>query len=143
MMFLLKCAFWLGLVFFLAPVLFPDSATPPARPVAAVTAPATPVAPAPPAAATTALTQAGRVLGFCSENPGLCATAAGIAASLGDLAGSSIDFLTGLVSDRPSSAARLRHDAAAGDPTLSGTLTASDREEPWHGVAPAPRQPQG
>ncbi|WP_334175012.1 hypothetical protein [Pseudoxanthobacter sp.] len=140
MMFLLKCAFWLGLVFLVAPMIFPPDTRPAAvAPAAVATAPAARTPAATPAAeAASPLAQAGRVLEFCRNNPAVCETAIGAVSALGTMVGDSIDFFTGLVSSRPARSARL-----PADPALTGTLTASDREEPWHGVAPAPRPPQG
>lgn len=178
MVFLFRCVFWLGLVFVMAPILFPPEkgAAPAARAtVPAHEATAEPARPAPAARSATTLTTAaqtiagqtatsqtatgqaaadqagadqsgtdqsgtwetlGRIVSFCDQQAEICNGAVGVVSRFGDVLGAGIDYVTALVGSEPAA------PPLPADPALRGTLTAGDREEPWHGTGRSP-PPQG
>lgn len=173
MVFLFRCVFWLGLVFVMAPILFPPEKG--AAPAARATVPAHESAaeaphPAPAARVATTLTTAaqtiagqtatsqtaagqagadqsgtdqsgtwetlGRIVSFCDQQAEICNGAVGVVSRFGDVLGAGIDYVTALVGSEPAAS------PLPTDPALRGTLTAGDREEPWHGTGRSPL-PQG
>ncbi|SHO66215.1 hypothetical protein SAMN02745172_02870 [Pseudoxanthobacter soli DSM 19599] len=162
MVFLFRCVFWLGLVFVMAPILFPPEKG--AAPAAGTAVPAhearaaeepvrrTPQAIAPQAIATHALSgetaagqtadqggaweTLGRIVSFCDQQADICNGAVGVLSRFGDVLGAGIDYVSALVGSEPAAA------PLPSDPALRGTLTAGDREEPWHGTGRSP-PPQG
>lgn len=166
MVFLFRCVFWLGLVFVMAPILFPPEkgAAPAAHTAVQANeahASAEPVHPAPAAprtttpqaiathalsgqttASQTAADQSGtwetlgRIVSFCDQQAEICNGAVGVLSRFGDALGAGIDYVSALVGSEPAAA------PLPSDPALRGTLTAGDREEPWHGTGRSP-PPQG
>lgn len=177
MVFLFRCVFWLGLVFVMAPILFPPEkgAAPaagtavPAHEARAAAEPARseptrpePTRPAPAARSEAAAPQAiathalsgqttasptaadqggawetlGRIVSFCDQEAEICNGAVGVLSRFGDVLGAGIDYVSALVGSEPAAA------PLPSDPALRGTLTAGDREEPWHGTGRSP-PPQG
>lgn len=167
MVFLFRCVFWLGLVFVMAPILFPPEkgaapAAGTAVPAHEARAAAEPARPAPAARSETASPQAiathalsgqtttsptaadqggtwetlGRIVSFCDQQAEICNGAVGVLSRFGDALGAGIDYVSALVGSEPAAA------PLPSDPALRGTLTAGDREEPWHGTGRSP-PPQG
>lgn len=121
MFFLLKAAFWLGLVFLLLPPAGPLPQAPQRQPVAASQPAAEPQGLAAEAAT--------RIMSYCRDNAATCATGAAIASE----AGAAVQReLTRTSAPAPQPAA---HAPAA--PRVHDTLTPADLSVPFGGYQPA------
>ncbi|MQT12335.1 hypothetical protein [Segnochrobactrum spirostomi] len=139
MFFVLRCLFWLGLVFIVAPILFPGSKSHVPQIPTVSTESVSASAPAQAAAegiaglsAADVVAGAGKVASFCDSSAGVCEGAIGALNKFGDAIGQGIDMIAGHGADG-SRSGQASGDATALDPGLRGTLTAADRAEPWHG----------
>lgn len=139
MFFVLRCLFWLGLVFIVAPILFPESKSHvpqiPTVSTESVSASAQAQAAAEGIAGLSAadvVASAGKVASFCDSSAGVCEGAIGALNKFGDAIGQGIDMIAGHGTDA-SRSGQVSGDATPLDPGLRGTLTAADRAEPWHG----------
>lgn len=140
MFFVLRCLFWLGLVFIVAPMLFPESKShvPQIPTVSTESVAAGAKASVDGIAGLSAadvVAGAGKVASFCDSSAGVCEGAIGALNKFGDAIGQGIDMIAGHGGADASQAgqASAAADATRLDPGLRGTLTAADRAEPWHG----------
>jgi len=146
MFFLLRCAFWIGLVFIVAPMITGTGSVPSVPDAASVvdslrpTLPATATAPA---AGTLAGVAAGGsamladgaatietvsdVARFCIDNAAVCTAGLGALDLLGEAVGQGIGYVALMTG--------AEEPAAAGAPLeMRGTLTSDDVAVPWHGT---------
>jgi hypothetical protein len=139
MFFLLRMAFWLGVVCLLLPGTGSKSTSPDAQVDAAQ-------------AVTLASAAVSDARGFCDRQPAACKVGGKVAAALGRRAEAGArtlyEFVTGSIGGRSTAGDhRLARVDSRAAPTVmpvstqgAGTLTASDLKAPWH--APVPMPPQ-
>lgn len=133
MFFLLRLAFWLGVVCLLLPSGGSNS-TPPATQINAKEA------------VTLASAAVSDARGFCDRQPAACDVGSKVALALGHKAEAGArtlyEFITASLSGQPGTAQK------SGDPSLpamtpaDGTLTAVDLQTPWHAPVPLPPRRQ-
>lgn len=126
MFFLLRMAFWLGVVC----VLLPLGSSQPAAPEAQINA-------------TEAVTLASAAMsdarGFCGRQPDACTTGGKVAVALGHRAEAGArmiyGFIAGKLNEHPAASEKA---AARAVPDRTGTLSAADFEPAWHAPVPLP-----
>lgn len=132
MFFLLRMAFWLGVVC----VLLPSGAksTSPDAQIDAMKA------------ATLAGAAVSDMRGFCARQPDACEVGGKVAIALGHKAEAGArtiyEFISGKLNEKPAPAekttAKLIPASATSQGTATGTLTQGDMAPPWHGPVPLP-----
>ena len=146
MFFLLRCAFWIGLVFIVAPIITGSGSVPTVPDAASVVDALRPTVPATaeaPSAGTLAAAAAGgsRMLAdgaatidtvsdvarFCIDNATVCTAGLGALDLLGEAVGQGIGYVA-LLTGAEEPAAELA------PPEMRGTLTSDDVAVPWHGT---------
>ncbi len=127
MMFLLRVAFWLGLVLVLLPS--GESASTAQSPqVGAVEAFS---------AASAAVSD---VSGFCGRQPGACSVGAQAATALGHKAQAGAKMVYEFLTEKASAPQPAKPALAHAEKDSQSTLTASDRAPAWRGPSPRPDQ---
>ena len=117
MFFLLRMAFWLGVVCVLLPS--GGKSTPPEAQIEASEA------------VTLAGAAVSDVRGFCGRQPDACVTGGKVAVALGHKAEAGARTIYEFIS-------KLRDKSASGKTGLEGTLTSTDMAPPWHAPVPLP-----
>lgn len=133
MFFLLRMAFWLGVVCVLLPGSGPKSSDPKVDATQAMSV------------ASAAVSDA---RGFCGRQPEACVAGGRVAAALGEKAEAGartlVQFITARFADKPAAsdkpAAKLMtvSEQTTSQPGSHGTLTRVDMQPPWHAPVPLP-----
>jgi hypothetical protein len=124
MMFLLRTAFWIGVVLALLPTFGPKQSAPPAAAFGATEA------------VTAASATFGDMIGFCNRQPDACAAGAQFASAFGQRAQAGAKMLYGFVGEKLAKAdgSADAFDNPAGELKLSqNTLTSADLSPAWRG----------
>ncbi len=127
MMFLLRVAFWLGLVLVLLPTgeSAPSAQSPQVGAVEAFSA----------ASATVS-----DVSGFCSRQPGACSVGAQVATALGHKAQAGAKMVYEFLTEKSAAPQPAKPALAHTDKDSQNTLSAADRTPAWRGPQPRPDQ---
>ncbi len=122
MMFLLRTAFWIGVVLALLPTFGPKQSVPQAASVGATEA------------VTAASATFADMIQFCNRQPDACAAGVQFASAFGQRAQAGAKMLYDIVGEKLAKADGGAADAPAGDTALSqSTLTSADLALPWRG----------
>jgi hypothetical protein len=122
MMFLLRTAFWIGVVLALLPTFGPKQSAPQAAGVGATEA------------VTAASATFADVIQFCNRQPNACAAGVQFASAFGQRAQAGAKMLYEIVGEKLAKADGSGADAPGGDTALSQTtLTSADLALPWRG----------
>lgn len=133
MFFLMRMAFWLGVVC----LLLPSSGSQPAPPDAQVNATE---------AVTLASAAVSDARGFCGRQPAACKVGSKVAVALGHKAEAGArtlyEFVTASINGKPATGGNKIAGAVPVSTGVEGTLTATDLKAPWHEPVPLPPQRQ-
>ncbi len=133
MFFLMRMAFWLGVVC----LLLPSGGAKPNSPNTQINA-------------TEAVTLASAAVtdarGFCERQPTACEVGGKVAVALGHKAEAGArtlyEFITASLNGQPTSAEKTDTQAMSAPTAANGTLTAVDLQTPWHAPVPLPPRRQ-